>query len=181
MVLAQSSAMAACMAINNRQTVQQVNVQQLQTMLSQNPLMDGSTPEVLVDDNDSLHTTIAGNWKKQTANGYGPSWLMATPSSTEQRIQFTPQVMAKGNYALYAYVPVVDSAATQTRYIISNGSITKDVFISSHINIERQTSGEWVSLGTYALQKGTATTVTITTKNANGNVAADAILFVRVK
>ena len=150
-------------------------------MLAQNPLMDGSTPEVLVDNSDSLHTTITGNWIKQTTNGYGPSWLMATPSAAEQRIKFTPQVTAKGNYALYAYVPVVDSAATQTHYIISNGVITKDVFISSHIKVEGQTNGEWVSLGTYALQKGTAATVTITTKNGNGNIAADAILFVPVK
>lgn len=142
--------------------------------------MDGSTPEVLVDDNDSLHTTITGNWVKQLGNGYGPSWLMATPSSAEQRIQFTPQLAVKGNYALYAYVPVVDSAAAQTHYIISNGTITKDVFISSHIKVEGQTSGEWVSLGTYELQKGTAARVAITTKNANGNIAADAILFVPV-
>jgi hypothetical protein len=181
MVLAQSSAVAACMAIDNHKTVQQVNALQLQTMLAQNPLMDGSTPELLIDDNDSLHTTINGNWKKQTGNGYGPSWLMAMPSSTERRIQFTPQVTANGSYAIYAYVPVVDSAATQTHYIISNGIITKDVFISSQIKVEGQTSGEWVSLGTYALQKGTATSVTITTKNANGNIAADAILFVPVK
>jgi hypothetical protein len=181
MVLAQSSAVAACMAIDKYKTVQQVNVKQLQTMLAQNPLMDGSTPEVLVDDNDSLLTTVTGNWIKQTVNGYGPSWLMARPSFEEQRIQFKPQLTAKGNYALYAYVPVFDSAATQTHYIISNGTVTKDVFISSHIKVEGQTSGEWVSLGTYALQRGTATAVTITTKNANGNIAADAILFIPVK
>jgi len=181
MVLAQSSAVAACIAINNHHTVQQVNVRQLQTMLTQNPLVDGSTPEVLVDDNDSLHTTITGNWIKQTSNGYGPSWLMAKPISLEQHIRFTPQITAKGNYAIYAYVPVVDSAATQTHYIIRNGTVTKDVFISSHIKVEGQTSGEWVLLGTYALQKGTATAVIITTKNANGNIAADAVLFVPVK
>ena len=47
MVLGQSSAAAACIAIDKHETVQQVDVQQLQELLKQNPLMDGSTPEVL--------------------------------------------------------------------------------------------------------------------------------------
>jgi hypothetical protein len=44
-----------------------------------------------------------------------------------------------------------------------------------------QSSGEWVSLGTYELPKGTKTSVTITNKEADGYVVADAILFVKVK
>ncbi len=75
---------------------------------------------------------------------------------------------------------MVDSAATQTHYIISNGT-TKDVFIPTPAHAEEQTRGEWVSLGTYTLQKGNTITVTITTKDANGAVAADTILFVPVK
>src|SRR5687767_14469821 len=72
MVLAQSSAAAACMAIDNHKTAQEVDVPQLQTILAKNPLMDGSTPELLVDDSDSLHTTMSGHWIKQRVNGYGP-------------------------------------------------------------------------------------------------------------
>jgi len=179
-VLAQSSAAAACMAIDAHQTVQQVGVQQLQELLKENPLMDGSIPEILVDDNDSLSTTITGNWKKQAASGYGPSWLLAMPSRTPQRVQFIPHISVPGSYTLYAYVPVVDSAASQMHYIISNGT-TKDVIIPTPTHAEGQTSGEWVSLGWYTLQKGNNISVTITTKDADGHVAADAILFVPVK
>ena len=93
---------------------------------------------------------------------------------------FKPDIIVAGRYALYAYVPLVDSAAMQTHYIINNGRIT-DVFIPPRIQPEGQTSGEWVSLGTYTLHKGKGTSVTITTKDANGYVAADAILFVPVK
>jgi hypothetical protein len=106
--------------------------------------------------------------------------LLAAPSATPPSVQFTSQITVPGSYALNTYVPVVDSAATQTHYIISNGT-TKDVFIPTHIEAEGQTSGEWVSLGTYTLQKGNSTTITITTKDANGAVAADAILLVPVK
>jgi hypothetical protein len=180
MVLAQSCAAAACMAIDAHQSVQQVDVKKLQWLLAQNPLMDGSTPEILVDDNDTMHTTITGNWKKQTVGGYGPSWLLAAPSDTPQQIQFKPQITVPGSYTLYAYIPVVDSAATQTHFIIDNRT-TKDVIIPTPTHAEGQTSGEWVSLGTYTLQKGNTTTITITTASANGYITADAILCVPVK
>ena len=143
--------------------------------------MDGSTPELLADNDDSLHVIITGNWKKETGEGYGPSWLRLAPSPTQQSVQFRPQVIVPGKYEMYAYMPVIDSAASQTHFIIHNRTIAKDVFISSHVNVEGQTSGEWVSLGTYTLRRGKETTVTITAKNADGYVAADAILFVPVK
>jgi hypothetical protein len=180
MVLAQSSAAAACMAIDAHQTVQQVDAKKLQQLLLQNPLMDGSTPEVLADNDDATSVTITGNWKKQTSGGYGPSWLLAAPSDTPQTVQFKPHITVPGSYTLYAYIPVIDSATTQTHYIISNGT-TKDVIIPTPTHVEGQTSGEWVSLGTYTLPKGNTTTITITTSNANGYVTADAILCVPVK
>ena len=48
MVLAQSSAAAACMAIDAHQFVQQVNVKKLQSLLAQNPLMDGANRKYLL-------------------------------------------------------------------------------------------------------------------------------------
>jgi FAD dependent oxidoreductase len=180
MVLGQSAAAAACMAIDANETVQQVNVAKLQQLLKENPLMDGSTPELLADNDDSLYATITGNWSKQQQGGYGPSWLKASPSATAQ-VVFRPQVIVPGGYALYAYVPVYDSASTQTHCIISNGTTSKTIIITPPVKVEGQTSGEWVTLGTYQLPKGNSSTVTITTKNASGYVAADAILFVPVK
>ncbi len=136
---------------------------------------------MLADNDDSLHTIIAGNWVKKTSGGYGPSWLLAAPGATLQSVQLKPQIAVSGKYALYAYVPVVDSAATQTHCLINNGTTTKDVIISSNIQAEGQTSGEWVSLGTYSLPKGNTATVTISTKDANGYIVADAVLCVPVK
>ena len=179
MMLAQSCTAAACMAIDAHEAVQQADVKKLQQLLAQNPLMDGSIPEVLADNDDSTSIFITGNWQKQTSGGYGPSWLLAAPSGMPQSVQFKPAITVPGSYTLYTYVPVVDptkGGATQTHYIISNGT-TKDVIITTPSHVEGQTSGEWVSLGIFALQKGHKTAVTITTKNANGVVAADAILF----
>ncbi len=181
MVLGQSSAAAACIAIDKHETVQQVDVQQLQELLKKNPLMDGSTPEVLADNDDSDHTTITGNWIKKTRGGYGPSWLLAAPSAISEQVTFTPKIIVGGNYDLYAYMPQADSASKQTHFIIHFGTTNKDLFISPQTKVEGQTSGEWVSLGRYTLQKGTSASVAITNKDADGYVAADAVLFVPVK
>jgi len=181
MVLAQSSAAAACMAIDAHASVQQVDVKKLQALLVKNPLVDGSTPEILADNDDAAHVTVTGNWSKKTSGGYGPSWLVAAPGAGEQSVQFKPEINVAGNYTIYAYIPSVDSAAAQTHFMVSDGKTNKDIFIASQVEVEGQTSGEWTSLGSYTLQAGNNATVTITTKGANGFVAADALLFVPKK
>jgi len=47
--------------------------------------------------------------------------------------------------------------------------------------VNGQTNGEWVSLGTWQLPAGDKATVTVTNKNANGTIVADAVLLVPVK
>ena len=74
---------------------------------------------------------------------------------------------------------MIDSAAAQTHFIINDGTKANDVLISSRVNVEGQTSGEWILLGRYNLIKGSSVSVTITTKNANGFTAADAVLWVK--
>ena len=180
MVLAQSSAAAACMAIDAHQTVQQIDVKKLQQTLAQNPLIDGSTPEILVDDNDSLHVKSSGTRQNQTSGGYGATWINIPVEKLPTNITYTPKVYFPGRYTIYAYMPTVKHAATQMHYIVDNNGNAKDVLITPHTNIEGQTSGEWVSLGTYTLQKGNKTSVIITNKGTDGVVAADAILFVPV-
>ena len=51
----------------------------------------------------------------------------------------------------------------------------------SEIAIEGQTSGEWVYLGNFLLPKGKQSSVTITDKDADGALVADAILLVHMK
>lgn len=181
MVLAQSCAAAACMAIDAHQTVQEVNVQQLQQLLKENPLMDGSTPEVLVDDNDSLLVHLKGPIQKQTSGGYGATWLKLPISKLPAAVAYTPNIQVPGNYNIYAYVPVIEHAATALHYIISHNGAGKDVMVAAPVKAEGQTSGEWVSLGTYTLAKGNKTTITLTTIKADGMVTADALLFVPEK
>lgn len=182
MVLAQSSAVAACMAIDKKQTVQQIDVKGLQAYLEKNPLMDGKAPEILLDNDDAKHVLISGDWKRETSGGYGPSFLMTEPSDAEKKVQFNPFIVAAGNYAAYVYFPKTTNASTQTHITVYDGKTAKNIIIhKSEVRVEGQTSGEWVSLGTYALEKGTKSYVIVTNKNADGTVVADAVLFVPLK
>jgi len=180
MVLAQSSAAAACQAIDANQTVQQVDVTKLQKLLKDDPLMDGSTPEVLADDNDSTSTKITGNWDRKKSGGYGPSWL-SLPSNSAGSVTFRPQIKQAGKYNLYTYVPAISNAAVKTTYTVFDGKTSKEVFASTNIEVEGQTSGEWVSLGIYTLPAGRQASVTIHANGQNHVTAADAVLFVPAK
>lgn len=182
MTLAESAGVAACIAIDAKKTVQQVDVRKLRGILKKNPLLDGSTPEVIIDNDDSAHIAMTGNWDKINTGGYGPSLLATPPSPGESKIQFIYRITTSGPYAVYVYVPKIKNAAKRIECSVFDGGKQKNILIDqSNLLIEGQTSGEWVSLGKFDLQKGKKTFVTISNKHADGIVTADAILFKPLK
>ena len=181
MALAQSAAVAACMMIDANKPVQQLDVRKLQRFLKENPLLDRSVPEIIVDNDDSGHVHIAGKWEKINSGGYGPSFLLTT-AGAERKVEFKPEISVAGNYWIYAYVPKIESASTETQFTIFDGKASRDVFLNkSSIKVEGQTSGEWIALGKFRLPKGTKAFVSVINKNADGAVVADAILLKPVK
>jgi len=182
MTLSESAAVAASMAIDKKQTVQQVDVMELKQFLRTDPLLDGSTPELVTDNDDSAHVTITGIWTKMNAGGYGPSFLLTNVSNEERKIEFRPEIEVAGFYKLYAYVPQIENMSSKTQVVIFDGKISKNVFIKkSDLQVEGQTSGEWIALGKFNLPKGRKASVIVTNKDVDGNIAADAILFNPVK
>lgn len=180
MVLAQSSAVAASMAIDADQTVQEVDVNQLQSLLKANPLADGSTPEILVDNEDKEYIQMSGDWKTVSKGSYGPTMLLdETKANTDKAVQFVPDITESGKYDIYTYFPQLENGSDQTYIRVFDGKQHKNIVISkSDILVEGQTSGEWVLLGTYELPNGEKAYVEISNKNTNGAVVADAVLFV---
>jgi hypothetical protein len=188
MVLGQSAAVAASLAIDQRQPVQQVDVKKIQEILKVNPLMDASEPEILVDNDDSAVTT-EGDWQRKTSEpsqgytgNYGPSMLIAVDHTSKRAVKFNPIIRKAGQYHLYSYFPKVPRASANTRYLVYDGKSEKTVDVqSASVLVEGQTSGEWVSLGTYHLPKGRQSYVSVTNEDADGIIVADAVLFVPVK
>lgn len=179
MVLAQSSAVAAVMAIDQKTSVQKVDVAQLQATLKTNPLANGSTPEILVDNEDKNRTTTTGNWKIVKRGGYGPSFLVSEENQSSGSVKFTPEINKKGTYRIYVYFPKIAQLAPETAVEVTSNQQSKTIVVKdSDIVVEGQTSGEWYSLGKFDLPQGTSSHVVVQPKGTTGSVVADAVLFV---
>lgn len=179
MVLGQSAAVAASMAIDNDQAVQDIDVAALQQELRENPLADGSTAEILVD-NDDAGVEIQGNWERVTHGGYGPSSLHDLSKGQQSAtVRYVPFVKDAGEYEILVYFSRTADATQQTQVLVSDGKMESTLTIKeSDFRVEGQTSGEWVSLGIFSLSPGTESHVKITNQGADGVVVADAVLWV---
>jgi hypothetical protein len=177
MVLAQSSAIAAVMAIDSKKSVQQIDIAKLQAKLKADPLVNGKTPEILVDNEDSKHISVKGNWEPVKKGGYGPSFLASAANSGS--VTFTPEVPVAGGYQIYVYFPKMAKPASEIKLSVKSGNEIKNISVlEKDIVVEGQTSGEWYHVGKFSLPKGNESSVNISSEGASGAVAADAVLFV---
>lgn len=183
MVLSQSSAVAACLAIDGKIPVQQVDVTKIKQLLESNPLVDRSTPEILVDNDQTAAVQISGDWTKETKGGYGPTYLKAEGDAKSLKaVKYIPTVAKAGKYDVYVYFPKLENSSKRTHIEVSaNGKTEQKVVNHDDIKVEGQTSGEWVSLGAYTFGKGKKGFVQISNKNADGATSADAVLLVPSK
>jgi FAD dependent oxidoreductase len=174
MVLAQSAAVAASLAIDKKIAVQSVDVKKLQEVLKSNPLADGSAPEILIDNDDSLHMEFSGTWIKdrQLHARYGASLMYAqTKNSFAQFI--LPAYTKPGNYSVYLYCPAIKN-------ITRKQSITLQMKKKTQLIIDPLPHrDEWVLLGQFEIGKNKRQFVRIdTTKDEEGFTFADAVLFI---
>lgn len=183
MVLGQSSATAAVMAIDGSVTVQGVDVAALQERLKKDPLADGSVFEVLADNQDTASVQRRGHWTAGDRGGYGPDFLVHQAEGQEMAsVRFNPDIPEAGSYEGYIYFPKVSGISSRTFVIVYDGERTHGISIKeSDIRVEGQTSGEWVSLGKYTLPKGKRGYVQVSGKDADGKVIADAVIWVPSK
>lgn len=180
MVLAQSAAIAATEAIHTG-SVQSVDVKKIQTILYQNPLLDGSFSEILIDDSD-LDLSGNSDWETvEKQGGYGPSYLKAK-NQNGMPVRYIPNIEHEGKYRIYTYYHMRNDVSPTITYSISDGSnvLTKEIH-KNDVVVEGQTTGEWIELGVYDLQKNTKPYVEISGKNTSGLVVADAMLFIPVR
>ena len=180
MVLAQSAAIAAAEAINTG-SVQTVDIKKVQALLHENPLLDDSFSEILIDDSE-LDLSINNDWeviKKQ--GGYGPTFLKSKVRNGSP-VRFSPHMEHEGKYKVYTYYHMRKDISPAITYSISNGidSWTRVIHKDS-VRIEGQTTGEWIELGTYNFQKSSMPYIEISTGDTSGAVIADAVLFIPVK
>lgn len=181
MVLGQSAAVAATIAVNSNLAVQQVDVKLLQQELLDDPYSDGRLPDILVDNSDSTRVEIKGNWKvKSFGDYYGLSALVAEDLKGEAYVRFNPEIEKTGLYLVYTYFkPKYPNLSAQTRVTISDGKKeTTRTLQKSSPGSHDETSGEWAPLGRFRFSKGSRPTITIHYDNDLGTVLADAVLLI---
>lgn len=179
MLLGQSAAKAACLAIDGGVKVQEVDVNEIQRMYVEDPLLDGTPADIIVDD-ASLDAPAA--WTRiEMNNGYGRSYLVLNPTSQEQTLRYPFEVKSDGKYEIYTYFIRRGESSKKTELVVSDGNTQKGVVLNAdEIQVLGQTSGEWVSLGEYDLQSGKPGYVEFTNKGTvTGQICADAVLLVK--
>jgi hypothetical protein len=184
MVLSQSAATAAALAIDENIAVQDVDYPKLKLHLvaggqilglSAAPLDSGT----IVDNADPTGVTMNGTWAASTANAgfWGSNYFHdgntgagATPIS--KSVTFTPNLPAAGNYDVYArWVENANRANNVPIDVVhANG-------ISTSAQNQQTNGGKWVLLGTFAFAQGTGGSVVVRNDGANGYVLADAVRF----
>jgi hypothetical protein len=179
MVLAQSAAVAASMAIDANVDVQKINLKQLQKTLSINPLLNGTNPEILIDNSDQKNIKVTGNWATTIMKNvsYKMDYLMVqADSNVVNSIIFAPEITQSDVYSVYFYCPEKPKDAPQWA-----ASVTLKVFDgkNSHQIIVNQEKHRhhWVKMGEYKMEAKSKPTIEVIA-DKTGVAIADAFIFV---
>ncbi|MDX2246195.1 MAG: FAD-dependent oxidoreductase [Bacteroidia bacterium] len=192
MVLAQSAAIAASLAIDEDLFVQEVPVAKVQEILKDNPLLDGSTPEILVDNSDTSRVKYAGLWAVQKehwdSKSNGADHLLLDKTATDSsRVRFTPEIKKPGMYAVWYYCPGLygedengrkpyEKIVEQLPVVIHHRGGETPFALNYKENIRK-----WARLGQYDFGGGDSAWVEVMGDSLSGQAGADAVLFVPVR
>jgi hypothetical protein len=180
MVLGQVSALAASMAIDEKQAVQKVDVNELREIMETDPLLDGTPADIIVDDADEDCIVTSGKWETQSryARTYNTSLLYSTDTDSEEvNVKFMLTVLSKGLYKVYYYCPQVRGRNMELpgklNLIIHHSGGEEQKTINYLENV-----GDWAFAGDYNFDAGSKHYIQLYTKNSDLPYIADAVLLV---
>jgi hypothetical protein len=191
MVLGQSAATAAALAIDDKVPVQKVNYEKLRArLLADKQVLDWtggggnvggkfvdpkSLPGIVLDDADAKQT---GHWAESVSSTWrvGKGYLHdGNAEKGSLSAIFTPDIPTAGDYEIILF-----NAPNQNR--ASNVPVTVSIpgQPAKTVKVDQKSKGE-VSLGKFKLPAGKTTTVTVSNKDTDGYVILDGVQFKPVK
>ncbi len=190
MVLGQSAATGAALAIDDGVPVQKVSYEKLKKQLladkqvleySGGPGAKGVDPKKLaglvLDDNDGKPT---GDWSFSAASGtfVGNGYLHdGHEAKGKKSFRFTPKFEKAGRYEVFLHYSAASNRATNVPVVVNSAEGEKTVTVN-----QRKPNGDGGhSLGTYTFAKGDAGWIELRTTGTDGHVIADAVRFVEKK
>ena len=181
MVLSQSAATAAGLALDEDVSVQDLDYTRLkQQLLADGQILGNSVAPasgIIVDDADSGNITMTGSWNvsTSTAGYYGADYLHdGNTAQGTKSVRFTPNILQAGSYNVYLRWTEGTNRANNVPVDIIHAAGTATVSVNQQSN-----GGQWVLLpgSPFTFAAGTAGGVLIQTTGANGFVIADAARF----
>jgi hypothetical protein len=174
MVLAQSAATAAVLAMDSKKGLHEVDVTKLQEILKSNPLADGSLPEILIDNSYDGQFSVFGEhtiMKKQYGR-YGKDYVKINSNG---QATFSTIVSNAGKYNLQVYFPKSENNSKNVKIIVKIGNqiIEKQFEIDANEN-------DWYNCGEMEIASDEKVSVTLSSLS-DAVFIADAILFVPIK
>ncbi|HLP38196.1 FAD-dependent oxidoreductase [Lacibacter sp.] len=184
MVLAQSAAYAAALSIDQKKSVQEIDVLELQTLLRNDPLANGSRADILLDNDITPDNVIKnGNWHMQTGGiaqlggSYAKSFLIADENEAAASVKFLFPVNTKGKYKLYIY----NSGNPESKASVYQMSIQMG---TAEVKLDVSTTDkhfDWTPVGQFEFGGKEMSYVEIKRKGSTGKLVADAVLLIPVK
>ena len=181
MVLGQAAAVAASLALEHDGcSVQEVDSKEINEVIGKDPYMNGSQPDILIDDCDA-GVKADDQWIAKGRGGYGLSFYELPLTDQIQKVTFNlDAIPSAGTWAVYSYQSSNKKLTSVTSYEITSGDKSYNVdFNRDDLNVLGQTSGDWALLGTYDFNEGAPVSVTISNAKADAVMRADAVLFVK--
>jgi hypothetical protein len=183
MILGQSAATAACLALDDKVSVQQLDFAKLQARLLQDRQKlqwRGKAPEtgpgITMDNADATGVSILGAWtSSQSIGGYFGGDYLHNDESDHGRasVTFTPNLPQPGAYQVYARWTAASNRSKRVPIDIVHAGGTNTVFVD-----QTKEGGQWVQLLTADFNAGTNGWVRIRNDGTTGYVIADAVSFV---
>lgn len=176
MQMGQTAAIKALESIARDVAVSLVTQEEVNRYYKFNPWMDGSRPDLIVDDAEAINMEIIGHWNKikNQPGSYGTSYLQTNPlDDLGSRIRFNSKTTLKGDYQLYYYLPALRGGTTV---------INLEVYVSkvrhvATLRLAPNTTETWILVGTYHFEENSTGDVLVSQRGANGLLAADAVLW----
>jgi hypothetical protein len=173
MVLAQSAAMAAVLAIESKKNLHEIDVPRLQKLLKSNPLADGSRPEILID-NGFEGQFVALEEHEVIKKQYGRYGKDFVKMGSKSKAIFSTKINQGGKYMLQLYFPKRENSSEILQIVLKYG----DKVTEKRITIDTN-ENDWYEFGKINFLKNQDVKVTISSLS-NKEFVADAILFVPV-
>lgn len=192
MVLGQSAASAACLAIDSKCAVQDIDIEALQKRLREDgqilrwtskrdPLAGGISiaklPGIVLDESDAL---LQGQWTKSTSTkGFvGTHYLHDdnTGKGGKQAI-WRPKLKKAGRYRIGLAYTAHANRASNVRVLIASKGEQKFLKLNQR---ERPNAGTFHTLGTFPCDAGSRITIMISTDQTDGFVIVDAVQLLPV-